>query len=108
MELDNMDFLDKEAYCGSDFDLDTVKTKPVWECKDGTLLIIEDMSTTHIKNCIDMIKRSIRLYKQGIIEAPWRTSYLSVLRKEYDNRMFLEAMRNMSDEQFNKIIHKRQ
>ena len=88
-----------EALYGSDYDVDT-KIEIVWVCKDGTEMRIEDMTTRHIINCIAMIQRSIRSNK------PWRINYLPILKEELNNRQFLTAIRNMSDEEFNKIVHK--
>lgn len=88
------------ALYGSDYDIDCRDEEEVWECKDGTTVRISDMDTRHIKNCIAMIERSINNGR------PWRTSYLKSLQEELDNRMFFEAMRRMSDEEFNKIVHK--
>lgn len=53
----------------------------LWECKDGTIIAIEDMKTSHIKNCIAMIEKSINANK------PWRTEYLSTLKAELASRI---------------------
>lgn len=102
MMLDNMDFLDIEyAYYGSDFDMDTMRGGELaWECKDGKIIAISDMTTGHIKNCIAMIKRSVAKDK------PWRLYYLEPLLKELRNRELFEALKNISDTEFNNIIHK--
>lgn len=52
----------------------------LWECKDGTILAIEDMKTSHIKNCIAMIERSIKANR------PWRPEYLEPLTQELKRR----------------------
>lgn len=71
---DNMIDLDPE-------DLGLLEIKePVWECKDGTLIPICEMTENHINNCIAMIKRSIRNNE------PWRVSYLDILKNELYNR----------------------
>ncbi len=80
--------------------LDSYRFELCWKTNVGESIPITEMSTRHIKNCIDKINRSIKLGR------PWRTSYLTALKAEYDSRMFLVEMRNMSDEQFNKIVHK--
>ena len=77
-----------------------------WQCKDGTVIAIKDMSTRHIHNCIAMIKRSIRLHRDGLINHIWRLEYLEPLQEEINNRKFAEDMRNMSDNEFLKMIHK--
>lgn len=73
-----------------------------WQCKDGTVIAIKDMSTKHIHNCIAMIKRSIRLHRDGLIDHIWRLEYLEPLQEEINNRKFAEDMRNMSDDEFPK------
>lgn len=52
----------------------------LWECKDGTIIAIEDMKTSHIKNCIAMIEKSIKTNK------PWRIEYLNSLKAELASR----------------------
>ena len=96
---DGLEDLAFEAIYGSDYDIDTERLG-IWVCKDGREIQIKDMSTTHIINSIAMIQRSIRNGQ------PWRTEYLPLLQEELDNRQFLVAIRNMSDEEFNKIVHK--
>lgn len=105
MMLDNMDLLDMECpYCedsyGSDYDMDSQRLQRVWECKDGTTIPITEMSTRHIRNCIELIAKSIKRGK------PWRIDYLAPFAEELEQREFFETMRNMSDEEFNNIIHK--
>lgn len=90
-----------EALYGSSYDADVKRLEIVWVCKDGTAMRIEDMTTEHIINCIAMIQSSILNNK------PWRTNYLPIFKKELNNRQFLTAIRNMSDEEFNKIVHKK-
>lgn len=87
--------------CGSDFDLDTMRGGELaWQCKDGTVMAISDMTTRHIRNCINLIKKSVEK------ERPWRLEYLIPLIEELRNRQFFESMRHMSDKVFNEIIHK--
>ena len=64
---------------GREYIIDTLP-ETLWECKDGTILAIEDMKTSHIKNCIAMIERSIKANK------PWRTWYLEPLTQELKRR----------------------
>lgn len=71
MKLDNMDFLDEESY---------EESYDKWECKDGTIMEIHNMGTTHITNCIFLIERSIKENK------PWRTEYLEPLKNELQRR----------------------
>lgn len=46
-----------------------------WETRHGTLILVSQMSTQHIKNCIKLIKK----YN-------WRTHYLNRLQKELNIR----------------------
>ena len=57
---------------------DLIPKPTKWECKDGTILDIKDMSTSHISNCIRMIK--VRKMK-------WRAEWLEPLRKELTKRL---------------------
>ena len=109
MVQDNMDFLDMECpYCeenpnsnyGSDYDIDTERLQVVWEDRHGNRTPIPSMTTSHIKRCIQRIKRSVAE------DRPWRVEYLKPLLKELRNREFYDAMRKMSDEEFNRMIHK--
>ena len=46
---------------GSDYDLDSTRSSvefisiPAWRMRNGKLIAIKDMDTSHIKNCIKMI-----------------------------------------------------
>lgn len=55
-------------------------TKVFWETKDGQLLLLSQMSTTHIQNCIAKIERSIKAGK------PWREKALPYLKAELSER----------------------
>lgn len=101
MIQDNMDMPCYFDFCGSDFDLDTMRGGELaWECKDGTVMAISEMTTSHIKNCINLIKKSVNNDK------PWRLYYLEPLLEELKNRQLFDALRNMPDEDFNRVIHK--
>lgn len=73
---------------GSDFDLDSERLEediefiriPAWRMKDGKLIAIRDMDTSHIKNCIKMIYRS---------NGTWRHQYLRYLKAELIKRKYL-------------------
>lgn len=53
---------------------------PAWRTKDGTLIAIKDMDTSHIKNCIKMIHKS---------NDTWRHQYLHHFELELLRRKFL-------------------
>ena len=55
-------------------------TRVYWETKDGRLLELYQMSTTHILNCIAKIERSISANK------PWRVKALPYLKEELKDR----------------------
>ena len=75
-----------EALYGSDYDLDSTRSSvefisiPAWRMKDGKLIAIRDMDTSHIKNCIKMIYRS---------NGTWRHQYLRYFEAELRKRKFL-------------------
>lgn len=54
---------------------------PAWRMKDGKLIAIQDMETSHIKNCIKLIYRSngtwrnqyLKFFKTELIKRKWRT-----------------------------------
>lgn len=75
-----------EALYGSDYDLDSTRSSvefisiPAWRMKDGKLIAIRDMDTSHIKNCIKMIYRS---------NGKWRHQYLRYFEAELRKRKFL-------------------
>ena len=52
----------------------------IWVTRDNREIKISDMSTTHITNSINMIKRSIKSGKN------WRVEYLPQLVKELNKR----------------------
>jgi hypothetical protein len=45
----------------------------VWQCKDGRLLVVSQMDTSHINNCIRLIQKS---------GGTWRAEYLERLQIE--------------------------
>lgn len=54
---------------------------PAWRMRDGNLIAIQDMDTSHIKNCIKMIYKS---------NGTWRHQYLKYFAKELTKRKFLK------------------
>ena len=75
-----------EALYGSDYDLDSTRSSvefisiPAWRMRNGKLIAIKDMDTSHIKNCIKMIYRS---------NGKWRHQYLRYFEAELRKRKFL-------------------
>ena len=75
-----------EALYGSDYDLDSTRSSvefisiPAWRMRNGKLIAIKDMDTSHIKNCIKMIYRS---------NGTWRHQYLRYFEAELRKRKFL-------------------
>lgn len=75
-----------EALYGSDYDLDSTRSSvefisiPAWRTRDGELIAIKDMDTSHIKNCIKMIYKS---------NGKWRHQYLRYFEAELRKRKFL-------------------
>ena len=67
-----------EAYYSNDMD-SQVEYIPAWRMANGDLIAIEDMSTSHIKNCIKMI------YKEN---GTWRREYLRLFENELRRRKF--------------------
>lgn len=72
--------------CDSDYDIDSERTGieyisiPAWRMRNGQLIAIKDMDTSHIKNCIKMIYRS---------NGTWRHQYLRYFEAELRRRKFL-------------------
>lgn len=71
---------------GSDFDIDSTNdvefiSIPAWRMKDGNLIAIQDMDTSHIKNCIKMIYRH---------NGTWRHQYLRYFEAELRKRKYLK------------------
>lgn len=71
---------------GSDYDLDSTRSSvefisiPAWRMRNGKLIAIKDMDTSHIKNCIKMIYKS---------NGTWRHQYLRYFEAELRKRKFL-------------------
>ena len=73
---------------GSDYDRDSEILNegiefiaiPAWRMKDGELIAIKDMDTSHIKNCIKMIYKS---------NGKWRHQYLRYFEAELRRRKYL-------------------
>lgn len=80
---------DEEKYKflrGSDFDIDSEKdieyiSIPAWRMKDGNLIAIQDMDTSHIKHCIKIIYRH---------NGTWRHQYLRYFEAELRKRKYLK------------------
>ena len=72
-----------ETLYGSDYDLDSTHSGvefisiPAWRMRNGKLIAIKDMDTSHIKNCIKMIYRS---------NGTWRHQYLRYFEAELRKR----------------------
>ena len=74
---------------GSDYDMDSERLEediefiqiPAWRMKDGKLIAIRDMETSHIKTCIKMIYRS---------NGMWRHQYLRYFEAELRKRKYLK------------------
>lgn len=74
---------------GSDYDLDSSRLNdeieyisiPAWRMADGNLIAIQDMDTSHIKNCIKMIYRH---------NGTWRHQYLRYFEEELRSRKYLK------------------
>lgn len=71
---------------GSDYDIDSERdieyiSIPAWRMKDGNLIAIQDMDTSHIKNCIKMIYRH---------NGTWRHQYLRYFEAELHRRKYLK------------------
>lgn len=49
----------------------------VWLCRDGTLVAVSEMATSHIRNCVAKIERS---------RGRWRAEYLDRLVLELEIR----------------------
>ena len=61
-------------------------TKVFWETKDGQILELCQMSTSHIRNCIAKIERSIKAGK------PWREKALPYLKEELKERQEISVL----------------
>ena len=99
-----------EAPYDSDYDLDCARSGiefiaiPAWRMKDGKLIAIRDMETSHIKNCIKMIYRS---------NGKWRHQYLRYFETELRRRKFLNKpsivtsinYNNMSEEEYEEYLN---
>lgn len=76
-----------EALYDSDYDLNSTHLSvefisiPAWRMKDGKLIAIRDMETSHIKNCIKMIYKS---------NGTWRHQYLRYFEAELRKRKHLK------------------
>lgn len=83
MFLDNMDFLDQDMIDSSRLVEDEVEFIfiPAWRMNDGKLIAIQDMDTSHIKNCIKMIYRH---------NGTWRHQYLRYFEEELRSRKYLK------------------
>lgn len=53
-----------------------------WKTKDGSILNLTDMKSTHIQNCINMIERRCRQYGLTATDYPIYKN----LKKELENR----------------------
>ena len=76
-----------KALYSSDYDLDSTHSDvefisiPTWRMANGNLIAIQDMDTSHIKNCIKMIYRH---------NGTWRPQYLRYFEAELRRRKYLK------------------
>lgn len=79
--------LDPEFLGLFDYSMDSASNEvesisiPAWRMKDGNLIAIQDMDTSHIKNCIKMIYRH---------NGTWRPQYLRYFEAELRRRKYLK------------------
>ena len=83
MFLDNMDLpcYDEVDAIIPEEDIEYISI-PAWRMRNGKLIAIRDMDTTHIENCIKMIQRS---------NYTWRSQYLRYFKSELRTRQILEG-----------------
>jgi len=55
----------------------------VWIMKDGTEIFIKNMETSHIKNCINMLKRT----KKNETKLAWIDIFTDVLMKRRESKL---------------------
>ena len=76
-----------EALYGSDYDIDSETLNegiefmvfPAWRMRNGKLIAIKDMDTSHIKHCIKMIYES---------NGTWKYPYLKYFKAELITRKY--------------------
>lgn len=80
--------LDPEFLGLFDYSMDSASNEvefisiPAWRMKDGNLIAIQNMDTSHIKNCIKMIYRH---------NGTWRPQYLRYFEAELRRRKYLNS-----------------
>jgi hypothetical protein len=57
-----------------------------WRCNDGRELTLQEMETTHLRNSIAKIRRSIRVHKVTGAIAGWRLQFLKPMVAEIERR----------------------
>lgn len=77
MFIDNLDMLDECPKVGT---LSYTVIQYIWVCKDGTEIPLSEMTTSHLNNCVAMIKRSVKFNKT------WRVDALPYLYEELSKR----------------------
>jgi hypothetical protein len=70
--------IEQEIWSGGWDNLYTYDPSIVWRTKCGEVMLIENMKTTHIENCINMIKLSGK--------KKWRIKSLKHLKRELKKR----------------------
>lgn len=49
-----------------------------WTMRDGTQVLIKDMSDRHLINTIKMLRRNVGLYKSGLVEVSESVDYMFI------------------------------
>lgn len=75
--------------------------KNKWKTKDGDVLFIKDMETSHIKNCIKMLKQNMPdHYDDEVIVADFPEScwHMGCVYTEYGGKHYIEKINEFNAE----------
>lgn len=64
------------------------------------------MPTSLIEKYVAKIVQSLSQFKAGEIDYPWGLDYLDAFEKELEYRKYLTMLRNLPEEEFNKLVNK--
>jgi len=96
---DMSDWIEQTHYMGLDVDDDHEDDSVYWTQKDGTETLLQDMSTSHINNCINLLN-SGRMGVDDVNNRDWVKTFEQeiIFRKRKELNSKIKKVKNYKEE----------